>query len=374
LDEEVDFKPKETFMIPGPNTPSIADNFPSFLTPPSTNTGSLPLYWSSFNTAPKKVKAGGWARQVSQDDFKISKDITGIDMRLEAGAIRELHWHTQSGSCRITIIDTEGRPYAADVNAGDLWYFPAGCPHSLQGLGPDGAQFTLAFDSGNGSEYNTLLVTDLMAHIPLDILSMNFEVPEAAFANLPQQNKWIFPGEIPGSLAQTRVDISSDAGHPPLPFIYRLSSATPNKITKGGNARIADSTVFKIAKTIASVMITLHPGALREIHWHPNADEWLYFIKGTGRMTVYAAGPNAVTADFHPGDIGYVLKSNAHYIQNTGAEDLVYMEVFKAPKFEEILLSDWLAHSPPAMVAATLNMSLDDIAKFPKNRPDIVPE
>ena len=76
----------------------------------------------------------------------------------------ELHWHQQAewavmtyGNCRVTILDENGRPEVADVKEGDLWYFPAGLPHSLQGLEPDGAEFVLAFDNGESSEFNTLL-------------------------------------------------------------------------------------------------------------------------------------------------------------------------------------------------------------------------
>ena len=61
------------------------------------------------------------------------------------------------GNCRVTILDENGRPEVADVKEGDLWYFPAGLPHSLQGLEPDGAEFVLAFDNGESSEFNTLL-------------------------------------------------------------------------------------------------------------------------------------------------------------------------------------------------------------------------
>jgi oxalate decarboxylase len=115
------------------------------------------------------------------------------------------------------------------------------------------------------------------------------------------------------------------------------------------------------------------PGGLREMHWHPNADEWQYYIKGQARMTVFNTGPAAMTADFRPGDLGYVKKSLGHYVENTGTTDLVFMEIFKTARYEEVSLSDWLAHSPPEMVAATLNLDPAVIARFPKNAPVIMP-
>jgi oxalate decarboxylase len=144
----------------------------------------MPQYWASFNLAPKRIQNGGWARQITQDDFKISTTIAGVNMRLGPGGVRELHWHQQAewavmtyGNCRVTILDTMGRPEVADVKAGDLWYFPAGLPHSLQGLDPDGCEFVIAFDNGESSEFNTLLVSDWIAHTPPEILAKNFGQP-----------------------------------------------------------------------------------------------------------------------------------------------------------------------------------------------------
>src|SRR5271157_5571028 len=176
---------------PGPQDPGLAGNEPSFLNPPATDVNGMPQFWSSFNLAPKRIQNGGWARQITSDDFKISSTIAGVNMRLGPGGVRELHWHQQAewavvtyGNCRVTILDSEGRPQVADVKEGDLWYFPAGLPHSLQGTGDNGGEFVLAFDNGESSEFNTLLLTDWIAHTRPEALAKNFGVPEEAFKNI----------------------------------------------------------------------------------------------------------------------------------------------------------------------------------------------
>jgi oxalate decarboxylase len=365
---------------PGPQNPVLASTEPPFLNPPPTDVGSVPQFWSSFNIAPKRVQAGGWARQVTTAMFPLSTDIAGVNMRLDAGGIRELHWHQQAewavmtyGNCRVTCLDAQGRPYVADVKAGDLWYFPAGLPHSLQGLGPDGAEFVLAFDNGASGEFNTLLVTDWLAHTPPEVLAKNFGVPADAFKNIPLQQRWIFQGKVPGSLAADQQAMAAAAGTPPHPFIYRLADMKPDKANASGSIRIADTSNFVASRTIAAAMITIKPGGLREMHWHPNADEWQYWIQGKGRMTVFNTGPNATTAEFDPGDIGYVPKGLGHYIENIGDNDVTLMSVFKSPHYEEVSLSDWLAHAPPEMVAATLNLDPTVIAQFPKDSPGLMP-
>ena len=324
-------------------------------------------------------QAGGWARQVTTADFPVSTTIAGVNMRLGAGGIRELHWHQQAewaimtyGQWRVTAIDQNGHAFVDDVKAGDLWYFPAGLPHSLEGIGPDGCAFILAFDNGASSEDNTLLVTDWFAHTPPEVLAKNFGVPVSAFANIPLQNRWIFQGKEPGPRADDVRAIIPGAGPVPNPFTFHLSDSTPVKQNEDGMVQLADSTNFKAATTVAAALITVKPGAMREMHWHPNADEWQYYIKGKGRGTVFNTGPQAATVDFNPGDIGYVPKSYGHYIENTGTEDLVFVAVFRTSKYEEVSLSDWLAHTPSAMVQQTLNLSPATIAKLPRTSQGIV--
>ncbi len=365
---------------PGPQNPALSGQFRAAFTPPATDVGGLPEFWASFNNAPRRIQDGGWARQVTQDDFQVSTSISGVNMRLNAGGIRELHWHRAAewgfmtyGNCRVTALDPEGRAFVADVKEGDLWYFPVGFPHSLQGLGPDGAEFLLAFDDGEQSEFNTLLVTDWIAHTPPDVLAANFGVPAETFSKIFLHDLWIFQSAVPGPLAADQDAVKNPNGPPPNPFIYSLASGPVVKQTRGGMVQIADSHNFKASTTIAAALVTVHPGGMREMHWHPNADEWQYYVKGFAQMTVFNTGPKAVTNNFGAGDIGYVKANYGHYIKNLGDTDLVFLEIFKAGSYQDISLSDWLTHTPPAMVAAHFNLSLEDIAKFPNNIPDVMP-
>src|ERR1700734_2832827 len=232
----------KALTAPGPQDPSLAGNEAAFQNPPATDVNGMPQFWSSFNLSPKRIQNGGWARQVGVDSFAISKTIAGVNMRLGPNGVRELHWHQQAewavvtaGVCRITIIDQLGRPQVADVPEGGLWYFPAGLPHSLQGLEPDGSEFVLAFDNGDSSEFNTLLVTDWLAHTPPEGLSKNFGLPVDAFKNIPLHNKWIYQSDIPAPpLERVEEEIAAAAGKPPNPFVFRAEDFKEIANTKSG--------------------------------------------------------------------------------------------------------------------------------------------
>src|SRR4030081_4156080 len=153
-----------------------------------------------------------------------------------------------------------------------------------------------------------------------------------------------------------------------------MGSMKPTRQTKGGEVRVVDSSTFKVSKNIAAALVTVHPGGMREMHWHPNADEWQYWIKGKGRMTVFNTGPNALTMDFNAGDIGYVKRNLGHYVENVGDTDLQFIGVFRASHYEEISLSNWLTHTPPALVAQHLNIDEATIRKWPDNGPGVMPK
>ena len=116
---------------PGPQNQVLQDLNPNSFMPPATDHGLPPTFWSSFSAAHRRIQDGGWSRQVTVHDLPISKDIAGVNMRLTAGGIRELHWHEANewaimlyGNARLTALNFDGTPYVNDVAEGDLWYFP----------------------------------------------------------------------------------------------------------------------------------------------------------------------------------------------------------------------------------------------------------
>jgi oxalate decarboxylase len=296
-------------------------------------------------------------------------------MRLTPGGVREMHWHKQAewsymlnGRARITAVDQDGRNFVDDVGEGDLWYFPAGIPHSIQGL-EQGCEFLLVFDDGSFSENSTFLITDWFVHTPKEILAKNFGVAEGDFADIPSHERYIFQSKVPGPLASDKVTGSN--GPVLKSFSYRLLAHEPIR-TSGGTARIADSTNFSVSTTIAAALVEVQPGAMRELHWHPNNDEWQYYIEGSGRMTVFAAEGRARTFDYLAGDVGYVPFAMGHYIENTGNTILRFLEIFKSDRFADISLNQWMALTPPELIQNHLHLNQKVMSALRKQKQPIV--
>jgi oxalate decarboxylase len=366
---------------PGPANPALDAQNPDSTWPPGTDSKSLVKNFKyPFSFANKRTYEGGWSREVTIRELPVSKSLAGVNMRLTAGGVRELHWHTAGewslmlyGTARITAIDADGKSFVADVKKYDLWYFPTGIPHSIQGLGPDGCEFMLVFDDGNFSESETLLLSDAMAHLPPEVLAKNFIVGEQALKNVPKQELFIFQTDVPGPLEADQKAAAGTLGKSPQNFAFRTMEMPPTLQTKGGEVRIVDSKKFKASTTVAMAMVTVHPGGMRELHWHPNGDEWQYYIAGKGRMTVVATGNLGRTMDFQEGDVGYVENTLLHYIENTGDTDLIFLEMFKSSYYQDFSFSEWLAHTPPELVMAHLHIDKATLDAIPKNGAVITP-
>jgi oxalate decarboxylase len=343
--------------------------------PPPTDHGVVPPIWYSFDLTHRRVQEGGWTHQVTSRELPSSQDIAGVTMRLTAGSFRELHWHLADewaimlgGNARVTVYSPDGTMFVDDVVEGDLWIFPAGYPHSIQGTGEDGCEFLLVFNQGDFSEEDTFLVSDWLMHTPPDILEKNFSLEEKALAKLPKGDPlYIFPSSLPvQTVEQDRAESEQrSAGKPKQAFTFRPSQMKPTYTTSHGSVRVIDQSIFPASKKICTGISTIKPGGMREMHWHPTASEWQFWIKGKGRMTVFPGQGAARTMDYKANDVGYVPKMAGHYVENTGDEDVVFLEMFAVPDFADISLSQWLRALPQHVAMAHTNFSGEELGRIP---------
>src|ERR1700674_814099 len=258
---------------PGPENIPLQDENPSANLPPPTDHGNIEPVWYSFDLTYKRVEEGGWTNEVTEKVLPSSKDLAGVRMRLTAGSFRELHWHTANewaimlyGNARLTCLNPDGTVFIGDVGKGDLWYFPAGFPHSIQGLGSDGCEFMLVFDQGSFSEDNTFLLSDWVRRTPPSVLSKNFGLPTSALKDLPTKSLYIFAANLPASLAQNKSAVGGGRAESPYQYTFKMQAMAPTKQTRSGEVRVVDSRNFLAAKNIAAALVNVEPGSMRLLH------------------------------------------------------------------------------------------------------------
>lgn len=326
-----------------------------------------------------RVGNGGITRGASVHDFPASIGIAGVSMRLAAGSIRELHWHANAaewayvieGHCRTTIIHPDGNSYIDTFGPGDVWYFPRGYGHSIQGIGPGECHFILIFDNGNFSEDHTFSITDFIASVPKEIAAQNLGITIDELAKFPKEEVYFATGVVPD-------DHSNVAAERAVPELltrhrYPLEAQQPKRIPGGGTQKLVTSKEFPISTTMSGSIIELQPGALREMHWHPNADEWQYYLSGTAQMGIFLAEGQFVMEEYEKGDVGYVPMGAGHYIKNNGTTVCRVLIGFNNGNYEAIDLSEWLASNPQSLLQTNFNIGEALVQKLPQQRQFIKP-
>ncbi|KAM0287249.1 hypothetical protein ACHAQH_000563 [Verticillium albo-atrum] len=361
-------------ILGGTNNQVDIDN-PSNLGQESTDAGIVPNLKWRFSDSKTKLLKGGWVRTQVIQDLPQSHDIAAAQQHLEKGAIRELHWHrvaewgfVYNGSVLVSAVDENGKFVNEKLEYGDIWYFPKGAAHTVQGL-DDHNEFLLVFDEADFEKVGTTFnIVDWLNHTPRDIIAKNFGVDPKVFDDLPEKNPYINEAEVAtknvtGTEPEDYLQGNSS-------FIYRTFQHPSESVPgSGGEFWKIDSTNFPASETIAATFVTLKPGALRELHWHPNAEEWLYFHKGTARATVFIGNGNARTFDFSAGDTAAFPDNSGHYIENTSeTEDLVWIEIYKSDRVADIPLTQWLALTPPEVAAQTLKVPVEFIESLKKEK------
>jgi oxalate decarboxylase len=335
----------------------------------------LPAFRFALEQSEGKVIGGSSGKEATVKQLPISKGLAGVSMRLEPGAMRELHWHATAaewafvveGRCRTTVMDADGHSETNDFDPGDIWYFPRGHGHSIQCLGRKPCHFILVFDNGYFSEFGTFSVTDWIGHTPPRLLAKNLGLPEKAFNQFPKHEVYFARGPIPPDEIQPEHRKVLDP--PPLTHKFRMLAERPHSVHKGGREWRVGQDRFPISKTITGVVLELNPGGLRELHWHPNADEWQYVLSGRVRISMFGSHGRWKQDTFDAGDVGYIPTGFGHSIENDSEDKPARVLIaFNTGHYQAIDLSQWLASNPDYLLATNFGRPLATIEKLPRQR------
>ena len=331
--------------------PSFMNNVPD----PVAAGKELPTFKFELEKSEGKVIGNSYGKEATVSQLPISKGLAGVSMKLEPGAMRELHWHATAaewafvleGHVRTTVIGPDGTSETNDFLPGDVWFFPRGHGHMLECLGNQPAHFILIFDNGYFSEFGTFSISDWIGHTPKSLLAKNFKLPESAFDGFPKEEVYFARGPIPP--AEQSVPLQGWK-KPALTHKYEMLKDPAHRVFEGGREWTLDSKKFPISTTVTGVVLELEPGALRELHWHPTADEWHYVITGQVSVTMFGSHGRYRTETLNKGDVGYIPQGYGHSIENVGHDPcriLIGVQYGRLPDDRSLTMDRRKSHGRP---------------------------
>jgi oxalate decarboxylase len=329
----------------------------------------------SLDRSPAKATSGGWAREVNARHLPLATGIAGAHLFMNAGGSREMHWHATSaewafvlaGQCQIVVLDPESVLEVANLEPGDLWFFPQGHAHAISTLGDTPCHALLTFDDGLFSERGTFGISDWLSRFDAATLARNFGVAQASVAAFPQGETYINQGAvIPlDSLAARAVHEQPGMQS----HRYRLMAQKPWRSLPGGSLHLASAKEFPMSASMTGLVIRLQPGAMQELHWHPNANEWFFITQGRVRATLFGADKRMATAELGVGDCGYFPQGWGHSLEAlAGGGPVEIISSLDNGIYQDSSLSDWIARVPRHVLGNNLNLEDIVAAGFPKQK------
>jgi len=283
-----------------------------------------------------------------------------------------MHWHNSAewayiadGHCQVTVVDPEGGTEVVNLGPRDLWYFPKGHGHAIQTLGTTPCHAILAFDDGLFSEHGTFGISDLMSRYDSPTLAQVFGVSAEVFADTPKAETYIMQGDViplDGPQARSAREMNRARTHR-----FSLTGQKPRVSSAGGSLYVASVREFPISTTMTGMLLQLRPGGMHEPHWHADANEWHYVLKGRARVTLFAPDKRLAAAELSVGECAYIPRNCGHSIQNIGMEDAEIVGALDSGSYHESSLSDWLANAPRHLLANNFGISETAVASFKKH-------
>ncbi|MEJ0018026.1 MAG: cupin domain-containing protein [Acetobacteraceae bacterium] len=336
--------------------------------------GDPVTFTANLDRNPAKATSGGWAREVTARHLPLSEGIAAAHLFINAGGSREMHWHGSAaewafvfaGHCQIVVLDPDGVVEVANLGPGDVWFFPKGHAHAISTLGEEPCHSLLIFDDGLFSERGTFGISDWVSRLDAATLGRNFGVPAASAAAFPQGETYINQGEViplDGAIAQSVAELPATRSHR-----YRLMAEKPWRSFPGGSLHLASGREFPVSSTMTGLVIRLQPGAMQELHWHPNANEWFYVSRGRVRATLFGADKRMAVAEAVVGDVGYFPQGWGHSFEALGSEPCEIVTALDNPVYQDSSLSEWIAKVPPYVLSNNLGLTEALLAQFPKQK------
>jgi oxalate decarboxylase len=310
----------------------------------------MPEFTRSLDGSAPKITSGGWAKESTEHQLPIMKGLAGVHMFLNPGGARELHWHAIAaewayvigGRCQTVVLDPSGQTEINNFGPGDLWYFPRGHGHSIQTIGDEPCHFILSFDNGAFSEHGTFSITDWIDLTPKAMLATNFGVDAALFTDFPKGETYIQAGSILPAEKAIDAPWPRESTHK----FRLLADPRAKRDFDGGAFSLATVEEWPVSTTMSGGLMVIKPGRMKELHWHPNANEFNFYLKGSGQVALFGSGGRGKVADVKAGDSAYIPAGYGHAILNTGPDDLEIVQTWDAGKFEEITLKHWMQTAP----------------------------
>jgi oxalate decarboxylase len=158
------------------------------------------------------------------------------------------------------------------------------------------------------------------------------------------------------------------------PHVRSLRDGASRHTSALGSIQALTKETFPILERISIRRLVLEPGAIREPHWHANADELTYCVDGEVLVSVLDNADVFGTFTIGAGEMFHVESGSIHHIENGGDGAAELILVFSHESPVDFSLHASFGAMSDAVLGNTYGLPAADLAKLTRDTtsPDIV--
>lgn len=326
------------------------------------------FFFSLDAIKPQKVYAGGSLTNVTSEQVPGFENISFSALKLKKGAAQEPIWHPNAnkigyctqGSTLVSIRSPVGAE-TFTIEEGDVFFIPKGYIHYIANTGENESVINFAY---NTTKPELMTLSNAINSLSGEVFTATFNSPASFLDGLKKSKKHDLITLLP------LVEKPSSA----IPSRYKFNIEDSKKaiLTKGGYLQLATKTNLPILEGLGILGFGLNPKGVVEPHWHTNAGELVYIVKGKTRITVLSPDGKVDILEVKEGEGAFAPASYFHNIENIGQEDVEVIAFFSHADPDYVGIGEVVGSYSNEVLASVFNVAPTYFDSFKKTTEPLV--
>jgi len=312
-------------------------------------------FFFSLNSVESKESQLGSIKSITSETLPALDNISFLQLILKKGGLLKPIWHPNahkvgyctSGTCLVTVRGP-GKTSEYTVKKGEIFFIPKGFSHQLHNH--DSAECTINFALSHHLP-SIMTLDGAVNSISETIFNEIFGTSSDFVAKLKESDS---KNRIVNQSLSTNPETSSDDSQ-------KLDIEKSDKVIagKGGFLQLGVKKTLPVLDELGILGIGLNPGGIVEPHWHSNAGELIFVVKGKTRISVLSPDGALETFEAHEGEGGFAPTSYFHYLENIGDEEAEIIAYFSSAEPNYIGIGEVMGTLTDEALGSIFNTTAD---------------
>lgn len=311
------------------------------------------FFFSLNSIKPQKNYDSGNITTITADETPGLVGMSFSALKLQKNGSVEPSWHPNAnkvGYCvqgnALVSIRTPAGVELFTVSAGEVFFIPKGYIHHIANTSDKETSIIFAL---NHTKPEQMILSNAMFSLSDDVFKATFNIPPELLKGLKNSRKHDLIQFVPAS--KTLPNFISSR------YKFNLTASSELILTKGGYVQAATKANLPVLDGLGILGFGLNPHGAVEPHWHTNAGELIYIIKGKTQITVLAPDGSVEIMEVNAGEGAFAAASHFHNILNVGTDDVEVMAFFSNADPDYIGFGEVIGAYSNEVLASIFNVS-----------------